>query len=135
MEQINTMGFQFIFSSGRDKVDSDWNECNWDDFNNAPYIPLVGDILNFDHIMNEIDDGKDNMDKIEGYENLLNDYKTYLFQVDKREFQPFTNSDKNFNKIGVWHLYYLTISPVEIKDISHQHRDIQKRKENLKVQV
>lgn len=44
--------------------------------------------------------------------NLLRDYKTPLFKVVSREYCPLEDSE------GLWNLYYLTLEPIKVTDLS-----------------
>lgn len=128
--QENQLGFAFLFSSKDEKLNDEWNESDWDYFNSVPYVPIVGDIINFKHIFLEVSyDSTREQQNVEGYETLLIDFKTYLFKVTNREFRPFDNWKTAKGTLGVWHLYYLTIEPVDIPDISREFQLIQSIKE------
>lgn len=101
-------GFAFKFSSGQE-IDQDWNadvDYLWECFNNAGYIPLVGDDINFWYILTQMED------KHPQFLNLLKDYKTPIFKVVSREYCPLKHN-------GVWNLYYLTLEPIKVPDLSH----------------
>lgn len=108
MEKSVTMvGFDFKFKSNNPEVDALWNDCNWDDFNSTDSVPLVGDNINFWYIFSEMQENKD------GLKSLLSDYNTAIFKVTQRTYTPLYNRKDNYEKIGTWSLYTLTIEPIK----------------------
>lgn len=133
MEQKNKniLSFSFQFASEDSKMDALWNDNEWESFHDVLSVPLVGDVIDFSYVFALDYVWKQDKDRLDGFEGLLNDYNAVHFKVIKRTYCPFSNH--NFEKrVGHWCFYYLTITPILGEDLSSFYKSISLQRERLK---
>ena len=130
----NILSFSFTFKSEDSDLDFDWNGYTWESFHDVASVPMLGDIIDFGYIFDMDYLWPKQIDRIEGFENLLNDYKAVRFKVIERTYCPFTNSHKG-KSIGTWCLYYLMISPILGEDLTRHYEIINRQRERLEEEL
>ena len=95
-------GYSFIFKTGNDDFDSEYNDIIWDNLLSIDSIPIVGDIINLKNI---VDDN--------GLQNIKNVIGTHKFIVKERELKYFPcfpyKDDPNTKRY--YQTYNITIIP------------------------